>query len=329
MASNVQTLVDFAYLTQAYVDVNFRVGGDPDDKIYYTNYTKDGDTSGGISFKTTNTVGLGMWGRSGELGNFHKDTFQKGRIRETFFLVDYSNGYYVSRDLMFGMQNNKRVRDDQYKFLEDRNKQLKEGYWWLREVVALKFQTQARSTTPDGVWPGPGSDALAMCSTVHKTIRAPLQTVNNAQGGQPLTMMSMIETTSMVTNMRYDDNRPGRVPDKVTFQIGRYNQYKVKIPLYTKGMPGTANNDINVLTQGGKDEYNSTMDYFINPHLSETDTSWLAFTKRHMMYAFEPSKTIMYQSEVDINTAAMTCVGRNYFAIDFHEFRDVVQAPSS
>lgn len=329
MSSPVEMLQDFAYLTKSYVDCNFRDGGEPDDESYYRDYTHDGDTSGGIYYKTESTVGMGMWGMTGELDGFHKDSHQHGRSRTTFFLTKYSNGFFVSQNLLFGMKGSPRVREDQFKFLEDRNGQLKEGWAWLKEIVPLRFQTSARSSTADGIWPGNGSDGLPFASATHKTIRSPQSTVNNAQGLQPFTISSAIETTAMMQNMKGDDNRPGRAPKRITWQIGRYNQWKIKSPLFSQKMPGTANNDPNVLTQGGKDEYKVAYDYIVNKYLDQSDSSWIAFTDKHMMYVFEPSKGILFQTEVDIHTAALTCVGRNYLGIDFHSFRYFVQAPSS
>lgn len=306
------------------VDLNFTDGGDPELDLEYPSFTKPGDTSQGMSFISTSYVGLGPWGLTGEVEQFHKDQHQFGRKRTSTW-VKWSNGFMVTQDAMFYMMRNKRVREDQVKSLEEKNAQLKQGYGWIKDLIACYFQTRARTSTSDGIWRGTGSDGLVLASTVHKTIKSPQQTVNNAQAAQPLTMMAMQETVAMHMNMKGDEGRPGKAPKAVDWQISRYNMRKIISPLYSEKMPGTANNDPNTLTSGGKSEYKVKYNYNVNRYLDSADTSWLSTTKDHRLYFFEPTEQILFVTEKDTGTQAMIASAWNWCGIDWHSFRGAVQ----
>lgn len=324
MPSPADDLSTFTYLLANAVDVNFRDGSPADAEAVYPGFTKKGDTTDGYSYISTSTVGLGPWGKTGEVESYHHDKHQPGRKRISYW-VKWSNGFIVTQDLQFKMSKSTRVLDDQMKILDEKQTQLKNGYTWVKDLVALYFQTRARTSTNDGVWMGTGSDGLTLASLVHMTIRSPQVAVNNAQATQPLTQSAMIETVGMLRNQKGDDNRPGVMPKSVTWQIGFWNQRKIISPLYSEKQPGTANNDPNVLTNPGRSEYRVKYDYIVNQYLDDADTSWLAFTPDHKMYFFEPSEQILYGTEKDTNTGALVSTGWNWFGIDWHSFRNVVQ----
>src|ERR1041384_6662402 len=175
----------------------------PSEDAVYPLYTKPGDTSQGVDYRSNTVVGLGQWGQTSEFGQFHKDSYEQGQERVSSY-YKITNGVMVSMDLLLYMARNKRVRDDKAGMFKDINQQFKDTYQWTVETICSLFQTSCRSTTASGFWPGAGRDGLALVSASHTSIKAPVVTNTNAQGAMPLSDLALMEAISMLRNMRDD-----------------------------------------------------------------------------------------------------------------------------
>lgn len=287
-------------------------------------YTKEGDTSQGQDYRSTTAVGLGQYAYTSEFGQFHKDAYEPGQSRTSTW-VKYTNGVTVSEELLIYMARNKRVREDKVKMFEDINKQFKDTWQWTKESICTLFQTSGTSTTATTSWPGAGRDSLALFSASHSTLKSPLVTCSNLQGAQTLSQLAIQEAITMLRNIKDDSGRPQGFVSKVLVIVGPYWQWRIAEILGTEKSLDTANGNINTLVKGGKSPYRTTVDYIINPYLSDTDTSWMVVDQSfHQLMRFEALEPT-FSKEKDIATGATIFKSTAIFGIDFLSFRGVVK----
>lgn len=307
------TTMEFEYLLTKAQDLHFKEGLQNVEEIY-SKLFKKGDSSN-HDYRDATSVGIGKPGYTNQGGMMHLDQYTPGTERVTSF-KKFTLGLVVPEELMDDMASNKRVREDKVGLFKSFAKDGAEGFVWLNETICTQFQTLATSTTATNTWPGAGRDSVALAGT-HTTARGSVTWINNMTAST-LNPVAIAEAITILESQPDETGRPQSGVKEITIQHGRYWTWRAAEIDKSTGQLDTANNNPNLLKTR-----NIKIKFQENPHLSESDKSWLVFAGHHKMTYFEKQKPT-HSKLTDVYTGNRIFRIMSRFGIDFFSARGVV-----